>query len=123
MKWKRSKKNFPSTVKSSDNQSDASVNQDEACLDNQSEADVANLDDDSDIDVSDDADVDLDHPDGKKDVSKNADGLTLDSLDNCVTQMDMSIRNYSMKDSLAGRCSHLSNFSVENKLLNSSSIS
>lgn len=120
MKWKRSKKNFPSSSKS-DNQSDASMNPDEACLEIQSDAELANMDDDSDIDVSDDPEIDFKHNTEMLDASVH--DLKNNSDDLHVTQMDISVRNFNVQESMASMCNHMSNFSVENKLLSPSSIS
>ncbi|WAR04515.1 MNX1-like protein [Mya arenaria] len=62
MKWKRSKKSFPTNQKPADNQSDPSVAQDDAGLD-LSETEMADMENDSDIDISDDQDVDIERSD------------------------------------------------------------
>jgi len=121
MKWKRSKKSF-TTPSKSDNQSEASMNQNEVGLDLQNEDDLENLDDDSDIDVSDDADMDIkDTIHMLNDTEHNVRDKT-DNCDPCVSQMNLSIHNFNVQDVIAGRC-NMPNFSVENKLLNPTTIS
>jgi len=136
MKWKRSKKNFPSSAKPQDGQSNAGVAHDDAGEDFHDDADMSQLEEDSDIDVSDDQDVDIEQAedDGER-LTRPAD-ITPYTDTQCaavagafplgpVHDMHAHASNYDMSESAVNaRLNQLSNFSVENKLLSvTSSIS
>lgn len=114
MKWKRSKKNFTSKPHSQSNSSTLDSNQNEADHEFPNETDMVD-DDDSDIDLSDDPDIDIEQKSDNEDIGSR-DEEVKDTQNGCGT-LDLSMKRYAMQGHM-----QISNFSVENKLLNTASI-